>query len=114
ARNLEHRAALDPTLEPDHGSPTGRLRRDDPELLSCEVQRAADLEPSRVLTCVLDEEGAVEPVRPPDAADDHAVSHAARARLPAARSSRLPPLATGRRARSRRGTRGLRRRGARR
>ena len=77
ARDEELGAAGDCAVEPDHAASTGStLRVDDLRDGALDVQARAAGEALLRLARILDEEGAVDPVRPADPADAHEVSFA--------------------------------------
>ena len=67
--DLDRVAARRLAVEPDHGTAAGALRLDDPRRLAADEQRRAFREALRVLARLLDDEGALEPVRLADLPD---------------------------------------------
>src|SRR5205823_932862 len=65
-------------VEPDHRPAARTLRSLDPSLLAVHMKDGADLEPLRIVAGPLDEEGAVEPVRPAHPANRYVLSRRSR------------------------------------
>ena len=73
--NAEDGAPLDGAIEQDHDSPARPLRGDDTRLLAVDEEQRPGHESRGILARLLDDEGAVEAVRSPDAADADELRH---------------------------------------
>src|SRR2546430_8485503 len=79
ARHGKVGAARRLAVEPDHRAAAGAaLRHDDLRPLAVDVDDRADREPLQIVTGLLDEEGAVEAVRPSHTADAYKLSRRSR------------------------------------